>query len=76
MCTAFYFYLCIHCSVLTTKNLVSIYHHTVHPLYTLHPPLSLSPLVTATLFLIGLFIYFVFYILHVSEIIQSLSFII
>ena len=29
MCTTVYFYFCIHYSVYTTKNVVSICHHTV-----------------------------------------------
>ena len=38
MCTKLCFYFCIHYSMLTTKNLVSILHHTVDPLYPFHPP--------------------------------------
>ena len=38
MCATLYFYFCIPCSVLTTKNLVSICGHTVNPL-----PVSPSP---------------------------------
>ena len=37
MCTMLYFYFCIHYSMLTTKNLVSICHHTVDSLYPFHP---------------------------------------
>ena len=29
MCTILYFYFCIFCSMLTTKNLISIHHHTI-----------------------------------------------
>ena len=50
MCTTLYFYFCIHYSVLTTKNFVSIHHHKVDPLYPLHPPLIPSPLVATALF--------------------------
>ena len=38
MCTTLYFYFCIAYSMLTTKNLVSIHHHTVNPFYPFHPP--------------------------------------
>ena len=40
MCTAYLFCFCIHYSILTIKNLVSICHHTVNPLYSFHPSLA------------------------------------
>ena len=68
-----YFYFCIHYSVLTTKNLVSIHRHTVDsPL-----PISPSPMLTPTLFsvstclfLFGLICSFIllfacFFVLHI-----------
>ena len=42
-CTTLYFYFCIHYSILTTKKLVSIHHHTVDLLYPFHPPPSSFP---------------------------------
>ena len=48
MYTTLYFYFCIHCSVFIIKNLVSIHHHTVDPLYLFHPSPALSPLVITT----------------------------
>ena len=86
MCTTSYFYFCVHYSVLTTKNLVSICRCTVDPLYPFHPsPIPTpSPLVTTTLFsvstylvlfdLVCSFILFVLHIPHMSEIIWYLSF--
>ena len=45
------FLFCTHCIVLTTKNLVSIPHHTVDPLYPFHfPHLNPSHLAIAILF--------------------------
>ena len=38
MCTTLCFYFCVTYSMLTTKNLVSIHHHTVDPFYPFHPP--------------------------------------
>ena len=38
MCTTVYFY-----NMLTTKNLVSIYHHTVDLSYPFQPPLHSFP---------------------------------
>ena len=75
-----YFDFCIHCSVLTTQNLVSIHHHTVDPLYSFHPPPAPSPLVITTLFSVTtrLFLFglvcsfrllFGFYIPHLREIV-------
>ena len=66
-------------SVLTTKNLVSIHNHTVDLLYPLcSPPNPPSPLVTATLLSMYLFLfdlaYAFYFILHSSETIQCLSF--
>ena len=50
ICTTLYFYSCIPYSVPTTKNLVSIHHHTVDPLYPFHHPCPTPPpLVTTTL---------------------------
>ena len=37
-CTTLYFCFCIPYSVFTTKNLVSMCHHTVDPLYLFFPP--------------------------------------
>ena len=49
MCTTLYFYFCVHYSVLTTTNLVSIRHHTVDSFNSFCPLLTtLSPLVTTT----------------------------
>ena len=40
-CATLYFYFYIHCSVPTTKNLVSICHHSIDPLYINHVVLPL-----------------------------------
>ena len=51
MYTIIYFYFCISYSMITTKNLASIWCHTVDPLYSFCPlPPALSPPVTTTLF--------------------------
>ena len=55
MYTALYFFFCIHHSVFTTKNLVSIHHHTVGSLTHFTLPTTPSPLVTtATLFSVSM----------------------
>ena len=58
MCTL-YFDFCIYRSVPTTKNLVSIYHHTVDPLYPFQPPHPSPsfPLITTTLFSASTFLF-------------------
>ena len=83
LCTTLYLNFCIH-YVLTTKSLVSIHPHTVDPLYPFYPPLMPSLLVTASLFSVSLglflvhlvcsFVLVLFYIPHMSEIVQCLSF--
>ena len=55
MCTKLYFYFCILYSVFTTKNLVSVCHHTVDPFYPFCLPF---PQVTTTLFSLYLCVYF------------------
>ena len=83
MCTTLYFNFCIH-YILTTKSWVSIHPHTVDPLYPFHPPLMPFLLVTTSLFSVsmGLFLFHLicsfvlvlFYIPHMRQIIQCLSF--
>ena len=70
--------------MLTTKSLVSIHPHTVDPLYPFHPPVMPSLLVTTSLFSVSMglslfhlvcsFVLVLFYIPHMSEIVQCLSF--
>ena len=86
MCTTLYFYFCIPYIELTNKNLVSIYHHAVDPLYPLCSP---PPLVTTGnhysvlciyvfvfVWFVHLFwvVFFCFYIPRMNEIIQNFSF--
>ena len=83
LCTTLYLNFCIH-YVLTTRSLVSIHPHTVDPLYPFYPPLMPSLLVTASLFSVSVglflvhlvcsFVLVLFYIPHMSEIVQCLSF--
>ena len=72
-------YSCLHCSMLTTKNLVSIYHHTVDHLCPFHSPHPfffssnhLCIYVFGFVWFVHLF-YFV-YIPYMSEIMWCLSF--
>lgn len=81
MWTILYFYFCIHYSMLTTKNLLSIYYHTVDFFYWFHPPLCPFPSGKHYFFLcIYVFVsvwfdfcLFVFYILYVNKIIWCFS---
>ena len=43
MCTSLYFYFCIWYNMLATKNLFSVRHHAVDPLYAFLPPPSPFP---------------------------------
>ena len=74
MCTTLCFYFCIHYSMLTSKNLVSISYHTVDSLYLFHPPPYPFPsgnhyyVLCVYVFVFvwfGLFIYFVLFCLFV-----------
>ena len=69
--------------MLTNRNFVSIHHPTADLLYPFHPPSASSPLVICISILVwfGSFIlcfgssgFFFFYIPHISEIVQNLSF--
>ena len=69
---------------ITITNLVTIHLHTVDPLYPFHPPVMPSLLVTTSLFSVSMglslfhlvcsFVLVLFYIPHMSEIVQCLSF--
>ena len=59
-----YFFFCIFCSVLTTKNLFSISHLTVDFLYPFcSPPLVFipPPVVTTIVFSFSTFLFFVYF---------------
>ena len=68
-----YFYFCVQYSKLTTKNLVSIHHHTVGALYLFCPPHPHFPsgsscsFLCIYKFLFGLFIYFVILCLFLNS---------
>ena len=71
-------YSCIHCSMFTTKNLVSIYHYTVdHPCPFCSPyPFSSSNHLCIYVFGFVWFVhlFYFMYIPHMSEIIWQLPF--
>ena len=76
MCTTFYFYFCLHYSMLPIKRLVSMSHYTVGSPLPI-PPSSL-PLPPGTHYvpcicLLSLFILFCFYTPCMSDIMQYLS---
>ena len=49
-CTTQYFYFRVHCSMLTTKTLVSLHHRAVGPFTHFALPLAAPPLVTTPVF--------------------------
>ena len=48
--------------MLTTKNSVSIHYHTVDLLHSFHPPPTLSPLVTTTLFSVSMSLFLFYFV--------------
>ena len=50
MCTTLYFYFCMHYSVLSTKNLVSIWHHVPFTHFAFPPSPLPIPLLQALLY--------------------------
>ena len=68
MCTTLYFYFCIPYSMVTTKNLASIHHHTVDPLYPFCSAPSPLIITTPVCIYVFVFVWFVHLFIYLIDV--------